>query len=139
ALLAYSESQAQLQAIANNAPGVLFQLCSDGEGSGRFSYVSGGAERVLGVPAADIVGKPGTISRMISREALTTIERYLKQPAETRRAWSLEIEFTKPVGEKIWMRAAAEPRVDVHGELVWDGSLFDITERKRSEQMKNDF
>ena len=139
ALLAYSESQAQLQAIANNAPGVLFQLCSDGDGIGRFSYVSGGAERVLGVPAADIVGKPGTISRMISREALTTIERYLKQPAETRRAWSLEIEFTKPVGEKIWMRAAAEPRVDVHGELVWDGSLFDITERKRSEQMKNDF
>jgi signal transduction histidine kinase len=76
---------------------------------------------------------------MISREALAEVNRQLKLSAETRQAWSLEAEFTKPSGEKVWMRAAAEPRTDVHGELVWDGSLFDITERKRSEQMKNDF
>lgn len=139
ALSAYSESQAQLQAITNNAPGVLFQLFIGPDGVGRFSYVSGGAERVLGVAAGDIVGKPGTISRMISREALAEVERQLKLSAETRHAWSLEAEFTKPNGEKVWMRAAAEPRVDIHGQLVWDGSLFDITERKRSEQMKNDF
>jgi PAS domain S-box-containing protein len=128
-----------LQAIANNAPGVLFQLFIGPDGTGRLSYVSGGAERVLGVAAEDIVGEPGTISRMISREALAEVERQLKLSAETRRAWSLEAEFTKPNGEKVWMRAAAEPRIDIHGELVWDGSLFDITERKRSEQMKNDF
>lgn len=139
AMSAYSESQARLQAIASNAPGVLFQLFIGPDGVGRFSYVSGGAERVLGVPAEDIVDKPGTISRMISREALAEVERQLKLSAETRQAWSLEAEFTKPNGEKVWMRAAAEPRIDFHGELVWDGSLFDITERKRSEQMKNDF
>ena len=139
AMSAYSESQAQLQAITNNAPGVLFQLFIGSDGIGRFSYVSGGAERVLGVTAEDIVGKPGTISRMISREALAEVERQVKLSAETRQAWSIEAEFTKPDGEKVWMRAAAEPRVDIRGELVWDGSLFDITERKRSEQMKNDF
>ncbi|UXN75771.1 PAS domain S-box protein (plasmid) [Devosia sp. A8/3-2] len=139
ALMAYSESRAQLQAIANNAPGVLFQLSTGGDRIGRFSYVSGGAERVLGVPAEDIVGNPGTIPRMISQEATATIERHLKQSAETHRARSHEVEFTKPDGVKVWMRAAAEPRIDIHGDLVWDGSLFDITERKRSEQMKNDF
>lgn len=139
AMSAYSESQAQLQAITNNAPGVLFQLFIGSDGIGRFSYVSGGAERVLGVTAEDIVGKPGTISRMISREALAEVERQLKLSAETRQAWSIEAEFTKPDGEKVWMRASAEPRFDIRGELVWDGSLFDITERKRSEQMKNDF
>ncbi len=138
AVSAYSESQAQLQAITNNAPGVLFQLSIGPDGIGRFSYVSGGAERVLGVPAEDIIGTPGTISRMISREALAEVERQLKLSAETRQAWSLEAEFTKPNGEKVWMRAAAEPRIDINGKLVWDGSLFDITERKRSEQMKND-
>jgi PAS domain S-box-containing protein len=139
AVSAYSESQAQLQAITNNAPGVLFQLFIGPDGIGRFSYVSGGAERVLGVPAEDIVGTPGTISRMISRAALAEVERQLKLSAETRQAWSLEAEFTKPTGEKVWMRAAAEPRIDINDKLVWDGSLFDITERKRSEQMKNDF
>lgn len=139
AISAYSESQAQLQAIANNAPGVLFQLSIGPDGIGRFSYVSGGAERVLGVSAEEIVEKPGTISRMISREALAEVERQLKLSTETGQAWSLEAEFLKPNGEKVWMRAAAEPRVDVNGKLVWDGSLFDITERKRSEQMKNDF
>ncbi|EHK53096.1 ATP-binding protein [Allomesorhizobium alhagi] len=139
AVSAYAESQAQLQAIANNAPGVLFQLSIGSDGIGVFSYVSGGAERVLGVAAEDIVGKPGTVSRMISRETLAEVERQLKLSAETREAWSMEAEFTKPNREKVWMRVAAEPRIDVNGELVWDGSLFDITERKRSEQMKNDF
>jgi PAS domain S-box-containing protein len=139
AVSAYVESQAQLQAIANNAPGVLFQLFIGPDGLGRFSYVSGGAERVLGIAAEEIVGKPGTISRMISREALAEVERQLKLSAETGHAWALETEFAKPDGQKVWMRAAAEPRTDIHGHLVWDGSLFDITERKRSEQMKNDF
>jgi PAS domain S-box-containing protein len=139
AVSAYLESQAQLQAIANNAPGVLFQLSIGPDGIGQFSYVSGGAERVLGVAAEEIVGKPGTISRMISRETLAEVDRQLKLSAETRQAWSLEAEFTKPNGEKAWMRAAAEPRIDINGKLIWDGSLFDITERKRSEQMKNDF
>jgi PAS domain S-box-containing protein len=139
AVSAYSESQAQLQAIANNAPGVLFQFEIGPDGLGHFSYASGGAERVLGVAADDIVGKPGTIFRMISREAFAEVERQLKLSAETRQAWSLETEFTKPNGEKVWMRAAAEPRIDINGKLIWDGSLFDITERKRSEQMKNDF
>jgi PAS domain S-box-containing protein len=139
AVSAYAESQAQLQAIANNAPGVLFQFAIGPDGLGHFSYASGGAERVLGVSADDIVGKPGTIFRMISREAFAEVERQLKLSAETRQAWSLEAEFTKPNGEKVWMRAAAEPRIDVNGKLIWDGSLFDITERKRSEQMKNDF
>lgn len=139
AISAYSESRAQLQAIANNAPGILFQLFIGPDGIGRFSYVSGGAERVLGVPAEEIVGKPDIIPRMISRDALAEVERQLKLSAETRRAWTIEAEFARPNGDKVWMRAAAEPRIDVHGKLVWDGSLFDITDRKRSEQMKNDF
>jgi len=37
------------------------------------------------------------------------------------------------------MRASAEPRRDQTGTLVWDGTLFDISEEKRNEQLRNDF
>ena len=137
-LSAYSESQAQLHAIANNAPGLLFQFFIDPDGI-RVSYVSGGAERILGVTAEEIVANRGTVARMVSRKAFAEVERLLKLSAETGQAWSTEAELTKPNGEKVWIRAAGAPRIDIHGKLVWDGSFFDITERKRSEQMKNDF
>lgn len=139
AIKAYSESEARLQAITNNAPAVLFQLCLSPHGRGIFRYVSGGSERILGVPADVLVKKPNSIARMMSREALDQVERLLARSAADGQAWTLETEFTRPNGSILWMRAAAEPRVDPNGELVWDGSLFDITEQKRSEQMKNDF
>lgn len=139
ALKAYAESQARLQAITSNAPAVLFQLCLTPEGHGVFRYVSGGSERILGVPAEVLVEKPESLVRMMSREALTQVETLLARSAADGRAWLLETEFTRPNGSVIWMRAAAEPREDVNGQLIWDGSLFDITEQKRSEQMKNDF
>jgi PAS domain S-box-containing protein len=139
ALTAYSESQARLQAITNNAPAVLFQLCLSPEGRGAFRYVSGGSERILGTPADVLVRSPEAIVRMMSREALNEVEALLARSAADGKAWDLETEFTRPNGSTLWMRAAAEPRVDLNGELVWDGSLFDITEQKRSEQMKNDF
>lgn len=139
ALTAYSESQARLQAITSNAPAVLFQLCLSPEGRGVFRYVSGGSERILGVPADVLMEKSESLVRMMSREALGHVEALLARSAEDGKAWTFETELTRPNGSVIWMRAAAEPREDVNGQLVWDGSLFDITEQKRSEQMKNDF
>ena len=139
ALKAYSDSRARLQSITNNVPAVLFQICLSPERRILFRYISGGAERMLGVPAEVLMKRPEALLRMLSRPAVKEVESLLARSAADGRAWSLELELTRPNGSNLWVRAAAEPRKDVSGQLVWDGSLFDITEQKRSEHLKNDF
>ncbi len=139
ALKAYSDSRARLQSITNNVPAVLFQICLSPERRIVFRYISGGAERMLGVAADVLMKRPEALLRMLSRPAVKEVESRLARSAADGRAWSLELELTRPNGSILWVRAAAEPREDVAGQLVWDGSLFDITEQKRSEHLKNDF
>ena len=139
ALKAYSDSRARLQSITNNVPAVLFQISLSPERRIVFRYISGGAERMLGVPADVLMKRPEALLRMLSRPAVKEVETLLARSAADGQAWSLELELTRPNGSMLWVRAAAEPREDVSGQLVWDGSLFDITEQKRSEHLKNDF
>jgi len=139
AVTALRESQAQLQTIANNAPGVLFQLTLGRSGYGRFKYVSGSSRRILGVEPDELTGNPEAILRMMSAEDVDTVNQLLKETARTGEPWSIEAQFQRSDGRHLWMLASAEPRTDSDGRLVWDGSLFDISERRQSEQMKTEF
>ncbi|MCA8927737.1 MAG: response regulator [Alphaproteobacteria bacterium] len=129
----------QLQALANNVPGILFQLYLDEKASPRFRYVSKGANRLLGISPEKLVERADIISTLVSPEALRKILESIRDSAADFTPWTNEAEFVLHDGRSLWLRIAAEPRYDSDDRLVWDGSMFDITQEKRNEQMKNEF
>ncbi len=133
------DSQAQLRAVANNAPGVLFQMALTSRNTPRLRYLSGGAKRVIGISAEEALAKPEMLTGMVPSKTMQRLAVLLAHSAESGSPWTIETEFTRPDGRVLWMRAAAEPRRDQTGALVWDGTLFDISEEKRNEQLRNDF
>jgi len=139
AMNAYENSQALLQTVVDNAPAVLFQLKERRPGTARFTYLSAGARRVLGVPGAELIRDPASVSRFLSPEDIARVSNHLAASAREMSPWNMEAELHLGDGAAIWVRISAKPRIDAEGEIVWDGSLFDITERKRVENMKNDF
>ncbi|MEP0707531.1 MAG: ATP-binding protein [Parvibaculum sp.] len=139
ALAAHAEGRAQLQAIAANAPSILFQFYLREDGIAQFVYVSEGARRMLGISPEEIIEKPGTIGRMLPSSGLTLFRERVRESARHMTPWTLDMEFTVPDGRAVWMRGAAAPRVGIEGRIVWDGSLVDITEQKQTESLKTEF
>ncbi|WP_128293748.1 ATP-binding protein [Afifella aestuarii] len=139
AVAAHNEAQARLEATANNAPGILFQISRDEDGQLEVRYVSDGARRILDIAPESFVEHPEKLARLISRQDAEKLQLILEGSAETLEPWSFEAQCMHPKGHVLWMRATAEPRGYGKDEIIWDGFVYDITEQKRSEQMKNDF
>ncbi|MDQ0326522.1 PAS domain S-box-containing protein [Rhodopseudomonas julia] len=139
AIAAYGESRLLLQAMVNNAPGVLFQLKEERPGSASFTYVSAGVKRFLGIGVEELLANSSHIDRLFSPNDLARAREKLATSASSMQSWVMEAELAVRGGGKVWVRIAAKPRMDPSGKVIWDGSLFDITDRKRMEQMKNDF
>ncbi|MEQ9197842.1 MAG: ATP-binding protein [Parvibaculum sp.] len=139
ALAAHAEGRAQLQAIAANAPSILFQFYLREDGIAQFVYVSEGARRMLGISPEEIIEKPGAIGQMLPSSGLMLFRERVRESARHMTPWTLDMEFTLPDGRAVWMRGAAAPRVGIEGRIVWDGSLVDITEQKQTESLKAEF
>ncbi|MCF1502421.1 ATP-binding protein [Afifella sp. H1R] len=139
AMAANNEAQARLQATANNAPGVLFQIARSQDGQLDLRYISDGARRILDMDPEDFVQDPTKLTRLISRQDGEKLRLVLEDSAETLEPWAFEAQCMHPRGRILWVRAVAEPRGYGDDEIVWDGFAYDISDQKRSERMKNDF
>ena len=129
---ALREREARIRGIANSVPGVVYQFYIRPDGSRGCHFVSEHAASVLGLPT-----DPEAFHRQFDehvpagkrKESLAAIRAAIEQE-ET---WRFEIPFRKPSGERIWLLDIATPewRGD---ELVYNGVLLDITDRKQKER-----
>ncbi|MBB4303174.1 PAS domain S-box-containing protein [Rhodobium orientis] len=139
AVAAHADAQARLQATANDAPGMLFQVELMGENTLLFHYVSNGAYRILGVDPERFMDEPETLARLISEEEMSRLFTLMSDSAQSHEPWAFETKCVHPRGDILWVRAVARLHPSEDDAAIWDGFLYDITEQKRSEQMKNDF
>ncbi|MEF8866599.1 MAG: PAS domain S-box protein [Salinibacter sp.] len=129
---ALREREARLRGLANSIPGVVYQFYASPDGTYGFHFVSKHADRVLG----------------ISSDSDDFFERFLERVPPSRRPamvdsidtaveqgtpWRFEMPFEKPSGERAWLLGISMPE-DREDEIVFNGVLLDITERKRQEQ-----
>ncbi|MCP1198575.1 ATP-binding protein [Notoacmeibacter sp. MSK16QG-6] len=133
------EMEAHLVAIANNAPGMLFQMTLDDRGRLCFPYVSEGSRKIFGIRRQRFLETPDFLYGLLNETDRARLMHLLETSAESRNRWSFEATYQHPTRELVWLQLSAEPRVDSHERLVWDGSISDITTQKRNERMKNEF
>lgn len=66
-------------------------------------------------------------------EHAPVIERAFRRAVEQGEPYDLELEFIRADGERIWVRTAAHPLLENGRVVQVQGSLMDITDRKRTE------
>ncbi len=125
------ERQSRLRGLANSIPGVVFQFYGRPDGSRGSYFVSEHAEEVLGVSS----DPEGFYERVLERVPSPYRERALESIEEAvteRTNWRFEVPFDTPSGERIWLLGTSAPRVRDE-EVVFNGFLLDITERREAE------
>jgi len=134
ALAALQESEARLQGIAANVPGLVFRLeRAPVTGQIDFAYISEGSESLVGYAPAAIAHRDMGLRSLVHPDDKASYHQTQDQALDTDSDWSWQGRILTRQGEQRWAEIKAITRQLEDGAYVWDGIVWDITESKRIE------
>ena len=121
--------------IAEQVPGVLFQLLRGADGQLRFPFASSGIQALLGVTPARARESASPALAQVHPQDLGPLLESLTRSAEQLAPWRLEFRVTGADGqEPRWIEAQASAEARPGGAVLWHGYLHDVSERRALEQ-----
>jgi len=129
---ALRQSEARLARVTTNVPGMVYQFTLHPDGSIAFPYVSEGCRRLYGLEPAQIQQDALALISMIHPEDMASFENSVAASAQSLTPWQWEGRVVLPSGEQKWHQGASRPQRQDNGDIIWDGVLIDITERKQT-------
>ncbi|WP_251951669.1 PAS domain-containing protein [Salinibacter ruber] len=150
------ERASRLEAISDSMPGLAFEFRAGPGGERSVEFIGEEAESFLGL-SLGLEDSHRRSSRRRSSQKEFSQEQFsyrqftervpeghreaflqsVEEAVEGRSAWRHEFPFERPDGERIWLLGSAEPSAESgpgEEEVVFRGTLADITGRKRREQ-----
>ncbi|MEG4119800.1 AAA family ATPase [Microcoleus sp. N9_B4] len=126
-------SEARFQKLANNVPGLIYQIRIQADGSASVPYVSSGCQTLYEVAAEDLMVGKYSLRDFEHPDDRAEAFQAVIESAQTLTPFQHEWRIITPNGNVKWVKAASQPERREDGEIVWDGMLIDITDRKQAE------
>ncbi len=124
-------SERRFRDIARNIPGVVYQFRGRTDGTHYFSYVSPRAQEILNLEVP--LDSPGWfLGSGIHPDDRQGFLSSVLEAISARSDWRFEGRFLQGDGQLRWFQGLSSPHVEEE-ELVFNGVLLDITDRKRAE------
>ncbi len=130
---ALRESEGRYQRIAANIPGVVYQFALHPDGSATFPFMSDGSRELFGLEPHELRDAQRTID-LIHPDDRASFDQSLAQSAASLTPWYWEGRSRLNSGELKWFQGASRPERQPNGDILWDGLLMDISDRKRAEE-----
>jgi PAS domain S-box-containing protein len=126
-------SQARFEKLAANVPGVIYQFLQRTDGSTAFPYVSPGITRLCELSPEAVIQNDRKLHQLVHPEDQQQVFKSTQASALMMQAWEMEFRLVTPSGQVKWVQCISQPEQLPNGDILWDGLLIDISERKRSE------
>jgi PAS domain S-box-containing protein len=127
------EAEDRFRSLVANVPGVVFQRVKKADGTIGYNYLSGNTERLFGHPVEELLRNPSLMTGRMTAEDRAEFEAALVESARSMKTFTIEYRLKSPSGFTRWLQAISTPRYLKSGDLVWDGLVIDITDRKEVE------
>ncbi|WP_052754355.1 ATP-binding protein [Calothrix sp. 336/3] len=128
-------SQQRLQYLAENVPGMLYEIDISPDGEMNFMYVSSGSRDVYGLEPEEILQNAQLMHECVHPEDLPGFLATVAESAQTLQNWQYEWRIFTPSGEEKWLQGFSRPISQENGSIVWYGCVTDIS--KQQKQAKN--
>ncbi|MGV8923464.1 MAG: diguanylate cyclase [Thermomonas sp.] len=122
--------QEQLDQLAENVPGMLYQYQLDPDGSSHFPYASIGTHAIFGVSPEQLRADASRVFSRIHPDDLPGIKSIF-QPTRQVTAWKAEFRVILPGRGMRWLSGYAKPQRLESGAMLWHGYIRDITSDKQ--------
>jgi diguanylate cyclase (GGDEF)-like protein/PAS domain S-box-containing protein len=127
------ERERRLQSVAENIPGIVFQLVRQPDGRFAYSYLSSGIRQLHGLNPEEVVQQRQDLLELIHPDDREQYVAALNDSAKRLRSINMETRHVSPDGDIIWVHTMSRPQRLDSGAVVWDGVSLDVTERKQAE------
>ncbi|QXE24363.1 two-component hybrid sensor and regulator [Richelia sinica FACHB-800] len=132
--LALRQSEARFQRIAANVPGTMYQFVLHPDGSQEFVYISDRCIELFELEPAIILKDINSVFDLIHPEDLPSLQQSIAYSAKFVQPWSWEGRLITPSGRLKWIQGISQPeKQDANGDILWDGLILDISDRKQIE------
>ncbi|NJL90363.1 MAG: PAS domain S-box protein [Coleofasciculaceae cyanobacterium SM2_1_6] len=126
------KSEALLRNTAATMPGVIYRF-SLRNGVWTIDYMSDRVYEIAGVTAAAVMADINAFHGRLHPEDIDSYMASAVEVLETLTPWQYEGRFVKPDGEIRWWQGSSIPTRDEEGTLVFNGVIFDVTDRHELE------
>jgi PAS domain S-box-containing protein len=123
------DQEARFRDLAANVPGVIYQWRAGADGRGDFTYVSPRMEEFFGIP----VERADEFADRIHPEDRVRWEASVIEAITSLSTWHFEGRIILHDGQMLWWQGISRPLKAPSGEVLFNGVILDITERKRVE------
>ncbi|MBF2026956.1 MAG: AAA family ATPase [Oscillatoriales cyanobacterium C42_A2020_001] len=127
-------SETRFQKLANNVPGLIYQIQIEADGSASIPFVSSGCQTLYEVSAEDLMSGKCSLRDFEHPDDRVENLQATIESAQALTPFHHEWRIITPNGNLKWVKAASQPDSREDGKVVWDGILIDITDRKIAEQ-----
>lgn len=112
-----------------------FRLSPDGQGC--FPFVSPGIEKLFGLKPKNVLEDMAALHALIHPEDASRIISTLESSAQALTSVHMEFRICRPDQAMRWAEFYSTPARQDDGSTLWHGVMFDVTERKRSDEVLN--
>ena len=133
--VALRESEQRYEGMTSNVPGMVFQLVRDPRNRLTFAYVSHGCEALTGLPEAIVRADASAFINLIPSEERPHFTATLDASAAHMVAWNWSGRLRAPhESTERWINVRARPRRGDHGNVLWDGLVYDDTQGRLAQR-----
>ncbi|MBP0003498.1 MAG: PAS domain S-box protein [Cyanobacteria bacterium SBC] len=133
------QKKLQFENLAANLPGVIYRYRLRPDGSHEFSYMSPGTRQVYELEPQDIENDANTVWNLIHPDDIAEFRNSVARSIQTQTTWKHQWRSYTASGKLKWLTGISQPEIQDNGETIWDGLLFDITDRKHEELERKRF
>jgi len=133
---ALSESETRFRTLVANLPGVSYRCRCDEDRN--MDFISDAIQAMAGYPAAEFHGnKVRTFNSIIHPDDRTHVREAIMEGIRNQCGFSIEYRIVRADVQTRWVHERGQPIFDDRGAAIWlDGNIFDITERKQAEGLR---
>ena len=123
-------SEARLQLLADNLPGLIFQFRLDADGTRSFPYVSEGCRDIYELEPDNFI----QCCSLVHPSDRNGLEQAIEKSAATLCKLHYEHRIVTPSGQLKWIQTVSRPEKQTDGTILWDGLMIEISDRKQAEK-----
>jgi len=122
------------QRLADNVPGMVYQYLHTAGGNGKFTYISPHSREIYELESSEIISDVDKFYQLHHPHDFHLVCDIAQISSPNAKPWNWEGRIITPSGKTKWVQGKAHPEILDNGDILWDGVIMDITERKFHEE-----
>jgi PAS domain S-box-containing protein len=136
--LALQESQAQFRRMTESVPGMIYRYVLHPDGRDEFIYISPQVEQIYELTSEAVRQDISCLWAKVHRDDVPMVQRAVERSADSMQPFFVEVRLRLSEDRMKWIQISSQPDRQQNGDVIWDGVVIDISDRKNTELVLQD-